>query len=83
MMPRFAGSCSEMVVGRFFGFGTDLCRHEIKSFRIPRGKYAHVRRRLESSGYVAYKRGKSMQGVSTKMDSKANTVYDSLWGAIH
>lgn len=30
MMLRFAGSCSEMVVGRFFGFGTDLSKHDIK-----------------------------------------------------
>jgi hypothetical protein len=47
------------------------------------GEYVHVPRRLESNGYVAYERGESVQCVSTKMNSKAKAVYDSLKGTVY
>lgn len=70
-------------MGRFFGLGTDLPKHEIRFSSGLGGKYAHVRRRLESSGHVTYKRGESMQCVSTKMDSEADAIYNSLERVIY
>jgi hypothetical protein len=80
MMPRFVVSWPEMVVGRFFGLGTDLSTNEIESSCNTRAKHVHICRRFESDGDVADKRGESLQRVSANMDTKASTINGNLEG---
>ena len=76
-------ACSEIVVGRSFGFGTELSKHETKHLHTPTGMYVLVHRRLEHRVNLACKSSECMQRVGTEVHSKADTVYDNLQGTMY